>query len=150
MSVAQILALAFVLLVGVVALAAAPWAVETPAPADSSGPTTEALRLGERVYMKNCATCHRADGKGGRQPTATGDPVPSFRDTAFWRGKTDEALRKATEEGVPNTSMVAWKGVLSAGDITAVTRFVRHRFGPKESAAPAAPGSAPADAASRP
>lgn len=136
---------------------------DTSAAADTSGaardsgavtegkPAVDPLRLGERTYMKNCATCHRADGRGGLQPTATGDPAPNFREPAFWDGKTDEALRKVTEDGVPNSSMVAWKGILSSEEITAVTRFVRHRFAPRGAAVPqsAAPAdsTAPADTA---
>lgn len=105
-------------------------------------------RLGERTYMKNCANCHRADGRGGRQPTATGEPVPSFKQPGYWDAKTDSALVAVVENGVPNTSMVAWKDVLTAEEIRAVTRFVRQRFGPREraSTAPApAPDSVAAD-----
>ncbi len=88
-------------------------------------------RLGERVYMKNCANCHRADGRGGRQPTATGDPAPNFRTPEFWKSKTDEVLIAKTENGVPNSSMVAWKGILRREEILAVVQFLRRQFEPK-------------------
>lgn len=134
----------------------------TQAPPDSSSPPPDSLpreappeqpagdpRLGERTYMKNCANCHRADGRGGRQPTATGEPVPSFREAGYWEGKTDSALVAVVENGVPNTSMVAWKDVLTAEEIQAVTRFVRQRFGPRARPedAGAEPPAAKADSA---
>lgn len=118
--------------------------------AAASGSRADDPRLGERTYMKNCANCHRADGRGGRQPTATGEPVPSFRQDGYWEGKTDSALVAVIENGVPNTSMVAWKGVLTGQEIQAVTRFVRQRFGPRAqpadaAQAPPAPKAAAAD-----
>jgi mono/diheme cytochrome c family protein len=125
----------------------------TQSPPDSTSPTGDTLskgkvdtasqvrstssaghdpRLGERTYMKNCANCHRADGRGGRQPTATGEPVPSFRTPGYWETKTDSALVAVVENGVPNTSMVSFKDVLTVEEIRAVTHFVRQRFGPRK------------------
>jgi len=133
----------------------------TQSPSDSTSPPPDSLprevapgrpagdpRLGERTYMKNCANCHRADGRGGRQPTATGEPVPSFREIGYWDGKTDSALVAVIENGVPNTSMVAWKDVLRADEIQAVTRFVRQRFGPRAKPATAEPAQPAAKGAS--
>ena len=107
---------------------------DTASKSKAAAPAAHDPRLGERTYMKNCANCHRADGRGGRQPTATGEPVPSFRQPGYWDSKTDSALVAVVENGVPNTSMVSFKDVLSAEEIRAVTRFVRQRFGPRERA----------------
>lgn len=102
---------------------------DTPAPTRPATERAADPNQGERLYMKNCANCHRADGRGGRQPTATGDPTPSFREASFWVGKTDSALVAVVESGVPNSSMVSFKDVLRRDEMLAVTRFVRRRFG---------------------
>lgn len=75
--------------------------------------------LGAKVYAKNCASCHGANGEGGTG-TALGNPV--------MLGLTpDGFLRHAIAEGRDGTPMPAFKDQLSAAELDGVTAFLRSR-----------------------
>ena len=71
---------------------------------------TASMRRGEEIFQSNCAFCHAADGSGKNwigqflQPPA--------RDLS--RVKLDrEALRQTIQNGLPGTTMPAWRDVLN-------------------------------------
>jgi putative heme-binding domain-containing protein len=69
---------------------------------------------GSALFQKNCAVgyCHGSEGRSARGP-ALRDRVWAPRD--FYR---------ITHDGLPGTSMPAWKDVLPAADIWALTAYV--------------------------
>ena len=69
---------------------------------------------GAALFQKNCAVgyCHGSAGRPARGP--------ALRDRE-WNPRD---LYRMTHDGLPGTSMPAWKDVLSSEDIWAVTAYV--------------------------
>ena len=93
---------------------------------------------GKVVYVANCTRCH---GTQTQRQSAVHLANPILLATA-----SDAFLRLAVEEGRPPTSMVAWKGALTPGQIDDVVAYLRSlAVAPAIPAAPprALPPSAP-------
>ena len=92
---------------------------------------TEEEQRGEKLFQNNCAFCHAADGTGKNWIGSFLEPHPrNLRDPDFMRGMTRTRLTATIREGLPNTSMPAWKSVFSAADIAAVVAYVAKVFHP--------------------
>ena len=94
--------------------------------------TANALeRRGEALFQKNCAFCHAADGSGKNWIGTFMEPHPrDLTDPAFRRGATRERLARSIREGLPGTSMPAWKSALSETEIRALVAYAARAFGP--------------------
>lgn len=98
---------------------------EPPAIADLS----TAERRGEALYQRDCAYCHAADGTGRNWIGNFLRPHPTdFTDPETAKVMTEDRLRQSTLEGVKNTSMPAFRSVLTADDIDAVVAYIRRAF----------------------
>ena len=84
----------------------------------------DAAAAGADVFRTNCTPCHGESGHGDGSAAQALDPRPAnlaeLQQTAgddflFWRINT----------GVPGTSMVAWKGVLTEEQIWQVISYIR-------------------------
>ena len=88
-------------------------------------------RRGERLFQDNCAFCHAADASGRnwigsflqRRPRNLNDP-------SAMAGKSREQVRKVIREGLPGTSMPAWKMVLGEQDLEAILAYIEQAFYP--------------------
>lgn len=88
-------------------------------------------RLGERLFQANCAFCHAADGTGKNWIGSFLEPHPrNLRDPTFMSGMTRKRFIDAVSEGLTNTSMPAWKNVLSRKEILAIADYVDRVFHP--------------------
>lgn len=88
-------------------------------------------KRGERLFQQNCAFCHGADGSGQNWIGKFMEPHPrNLRDPAFMANTTRQALRHSIREGLPNTSMPAWKDVMSEKDIQSVLAYINRAFHP--------------------
>jgi cytochrome c oxidase cbb3-type subunit 3 len=86
-------------------------------------------RLGESLYQDNCAFCHAADGSGRNWIGAFLEPQPrNLTDKAQMQGMTTERLQAVIRDGLPNTTMPAWRHVLNRAQIEAVADYVMHVF----------------------
>ena len=95
---------------------------------------------GEAIYQENCAFCHAADGTGRNWIGSFLEPHPrDLTQAAFMSGMTRERLAGVIRDGLPETSMPAWKSVLPEPDIQAVIAYIARAFHPL-----AASASAPA------
>jgi cytochrome c oxidase cbb3-type subunit III len=93
-------------------------------------PTALELR-GEDLFQKNCAFCHAADGTSKSWIGSFLEPHPRDLTSAQeMRGMTKERLERSIAEGLPGTSMPAWKSVLGAGDIHALMAYISRAFHP--------------------
>ena len=88
-------------------------------------------RRGERLFQDNCAFCHGADGSGQNWIGKFMEPPPrDLRSPSFMRQATRETLAHAIREGLPNTSMPAWKSVLGDTEIRAIIAYINRAFHP--------------------
>ena len=86
---------------------------------------------GEKLFQNNCAFCHDADGTGKNWIGSFLESHPrNLRDPAFMATMTRTRLAATIREGLPNTSMPAWKAVFSADDINAVVTYIAKAFHP--------------------
>jgi mono/diheme cytochrome c family protein len=74
------------------------------------------------VYQKQCAKCHKADGKGLASLEA-----PDFTTEKWQKAHTDAQIAKGIREG--KDTMPGFKDTLSAAQITALVKHIRS-FGP--------------------
>ncbi len=93
---------------------------------------------GEALFQENCAFCHAPDGTGKNWIGSFLEPHPrDLTDPANMQEMTAERLREVIREGLPDTTMSAWKGVLDAGQIDAVIAYINRSFHPLAKAASA-------------
>lgn len=86
---------------------------------------------GQQLFQANCAFCHGADGTGKNWIGSFLESHPrNLRDPAFMAGMTRSQLAATIREGLPNTSMPAWKSVLSPEEISAVVAYIAKAFHP--------------------
>lgn len=92
---------------------------------------TAGEKRGEALFQANCAFCHGATGTGRNWIGSFMEPHPrDLTDPAFMRGMTRERLANAIREGLPNTSMPAWKSVLSKEEIHSIIDYISRVFHP--------------------
>lgn len=85
-------------------------------------------KRGESLFQANCAFCHGADGTGKNWIGQFMEP--KARDLTQYDVRTMPAARlhEVISEGLPGTSMPAWKSVLPPADIQAVGSYVQRVF----------------------
>lgn len=88
-------------------------------------------RQGQKLWLGNCAFCHAADGTGKNWIGSFLEPHPrNLRDPLFMKTMTRARLSATIREGLPDTSMPAWKSVLSSNEIAAIVAYVAKAFHP--------------------
>ena len=88
-------------------------------------------KKGERLFQKNCAFCHAGDGTSKGWIGSFLEPHPrDLTSREEMRGMTRERMHKSIAEGLPGTSMPAWKEVLADGDIDALIAYISRAFHP--------------------
>ncbi len=108
---------------------ASPYRVHDSAPKSPENSPTE--KRGERIFQKNCAFCHSMDGTGNNWIGSFLEPHPrNLTDRDFMSRQTMEGLAKIIRDGVPNTSMPAWRNVLRPDEVEAVVCYISQTFGP--------------------
>jgi cytochrome c oxidase cbb3-type subunit III len=107
---------------------------------------TPAEKRGETLFQQNCAFCHAADGTSRNWIGSFLEPHPrDLTAPAFMTGMTRDRLAGVIREGLPGTSMPAWKSVLSDADIQALIAYISKAFHPvKDDAASASASTAAA------
>lgn len=88
-------------------------------------------RKGQKLWKGNCAFCHAVDGTGKNWIGMFLEPHPrNLRDPVFMSAMTKTRLAATIREGLPETSMPAWKSVLSQQEISAIVAYVSKAFYP--------------------
>ena len=109
---------------------ASPYRIHDIPPVVTDEMTTLELR-GQKLFQENCAFCHGADGTGKNWIGSFLESHPrNLRDPEFMAGMTRSRLAATIREGLPNTSMPAWKNVFSSDDIAAVVAYISTAFFP--------------------
>jgi mono/diheme cytochrome c family protein len=92
----------------------------------------------KQLYDTSCASCHGTDGRG-RGPAADGlTPRPrdftggtyKFRSTTSGSLPSDDDVYRAIAQGLPGTSMLGWRGILSDDQMRALVAYVK-QFSPR-------------------
>lgn len=97
--------------------------------APRAGKMSATERKGEKLFQNNCAFCHGADGTGKNWIGSFLEPHPrNLRDPSVMASMTPERLEQAIREGLPETSMPAWKSVLSPREIKAIVAYIHRAF----------------------
>ncbi len=88
-------------------------------------------REGERLFQQNCAFCHAPDGTGKNWIGSFLEPHPrNLTDPENMREMTAERLRGVIRNGLPGTTMSAWKSVLSPSQINSIIAYINKAFYP--------------------
>lgn len=86
-------------------------------------------RSGERLFQDNCAFCHGADGSGRNWIGSFLQPHPrDLTDPAFAAVTNHDRLLQVIREGLPGTTMPAWRDVLDEAEQEAVAAYVERAF----------------------
>lgn len=92
---------------------------------------TPLQQRGQALYQDNCAFCHAADGTGKNWIGAFLEPHPrNLTDAAFMTNINRDHLRRVIRDGLPGTSMPAWKAVLKPDEIDAIIAYIDKAFHP--------------------
>lgn len=92
---------------------------------------TETEQRGETLFQQNCAFCHAADGTARNWIGSFMEPHPrNLTKSAAMDSMTRTRLRTVIREGLPGTSMPAWKSVLSEPQVEDVIAYVARAFHP--------------------
>ena len=85
---------------------------------------------GMLLYQANCAFCHAPDGTAKNWIGSFLEPRPrDFTSADFSLHKAPEAFREIVKHGIPNSSMPAWRHVLSDEEIDAIVSYIALAFG---------------------
>jgi cytochrome c oxidase cbb3-type subunit 3 len=108
---------------------ASPYARHEVAPVAEN--LTESERRGEKLFQQNCAFCHAADGTGKNWIGSFLDSHPrNLADKSFMETMTRDRLKKVIQDGLPGTTMSAWKQVLKEDEIDSIIAYISKVFHP--------------------
>jgi cytochrome c oxidase cbb3-type subunit 3 len=92
---------------------------------------TESEQRGEKLFQQNCAFCHAADGTARNWIGSFMEPHPrDLTKSPVMDTMTRTRLRTVIRDGLPGTSMPAWKSVLSEQQVEDVISYVARAFHP--------------------
>lgn len=90
-------------------------------------PMVDQLAQGRKIYMDNCAACHKENGTGGKieieieGKSISPDDLTSDKIKAF----DDKKIMSYIYKGIEDEGMPAFKDKLSEAEIREVVRYVR-------------------------
>lgn len=94
---------------------------------------SERQRQGGELFQANCEFCHAADGTGKNWiGTFMQPPARDLTDATAMAGMTQGRLEAVIAEGLPGTSMPAWRHVMDEAQIEAVADYVMQVFVPQD------------------
>ncbi len=107
----------------------------TPYSKHDSPPTTLGLSeqqlQGAILFQENCEFCHAADGTGKNWiGSFMRPPARNLTDAKLMAGATQAHLERVIADGLPETSMPAWRHVLNDTQISAIADYVLQVFVP--------------------
>jgi DMSO reductase family type II enzyme heme b subunit len=95
------------------------------------------ISQGQMIYEQHCAACHGLEGDGAgpgaerlfTKPRDFTRDEYEIKSTAGDEFPTRDDLIRTISKGMPGSSMPAWEGELSQGEIGAVTDYIQTTFG---------------------
>ncbi len=89
---------------------------------------TDKESQGQALFLENCAFCHGGDGEGVNWIGSFLESRPRDLSSENIKSVSDLVLLRMIRDGVPNTTMPAWKSVLTDGQIEALIVYIRRAF----------------------
>lgn len=83
------------------------------------------LAQGRKIYMDNCAACHKEDGTGGKIEIEGKSISPDDLTSAKIKAFDDKKITSYIYKGIEDEGMPAFKDKLSEAEIREVVRYVR-------------------------
>jgi len=96
-----------------------------PAPTAQPAPPEEATLDPKKLYSKNCATCHRETGVGGKMEFEGKKINPDNLTSDKAKRLSDEKIANTIREGVEDDGMPAFKDKLKDDQIKAIISYIR-------------------------
>lgn len=93
----------------------------TAAPA----PTPDLMATGRKLYVDNCAICHKVSGKGGKIEIEGRSISPDDLTSDKIKKMADDRIYGYVFNGIPDEGMPAFKEKLSEAEIREVVRYIR-------------------------
>jgi len=94
----------------------------------------EALEVGQRLFIQNCAQCHGSDARGQRG-------FPNLTDTDWLHGGSFAKIKETITKGRDSRAMISWTAALGGEQgVSDVVTYVRSLSGRKVNAKDAAAG----------
>ena len=96
-------------------------------------PAQDDAAAGKKLYETRCQYCHGEKGKGDGPGAAVMYPRPrdftsgafKIRTTDFGEAPSDADLTKIINDGMPGSTMPAWRGVLKDSEIVQVIAYIK-------------------------
>ena len=87
------------------------------------------FKLGEKIYMQRCKTCHGIQGNTNSFAAQVLNPPPRNFTSKQSKSELSEArMTRSVTYGRPGTAMMPWENILSPMEISAVIKYIRRRF----------------------
>jgi cbb3-type cytochrome c oxidase subunit III len=100
--------------------------LKNPVAADATS-----IAAGQKLYAKNCASCHGDAGKGdGPMGAELKPPPPNLTDADWKHGSSDGEIFTVVKDGVKGTPMKSFNSKMTTHEIWDVVNYVRS-IGPK-------------------
>jgi len=92
---------------------------------------TSIEKKGEKLFQENCAFCHAADGTGKNWIGSFLESRPrNLTDPKSMGTMTRSRLKNVIRDGLPGTTMSAWKHVLKDDEIDSIIAYINRVFYP--------------------
>jgi len=114
-------------------------AASSPSPAAS----VDLMAQGRKLYLDNCAGCHKEDGRGGKIEIEGKSIDPDDLTAEKIKAFSDEKIYGYIYRGIEDEGMPAFKDKLSEAEIREVVRYVRSDIQKMPPATPAKPVASP-------
>jgi mono/diheme cytochrome c family protein len=93
---------------------------------DEEAPLALNIEQGRVYYVQVCMDCHGASGDGFGEWAYRVSPRPANLTAARTQARSDETLFRIISDGLPATSMIAWKRHLSESQRHQLVAYIRH------------------------
>ena len=104
---------------------------------------SQAQARGRSLYLHNCAFCHAPDGSGRNWIGSFLEPRPAELTGLRVASMDDRLLRTIIQDGLPGTSMPAWKQVLGQRQIEDIIAYLKRASAELDKTRPVVERAAP-------
>lgn len=98
-------------------------AVVTPDP--NATPPPETMAAGKKLYLSNCAVCHKDNGTGGKVEVLGKKLNPDDLTSEKIKAMSDDKIYGYIYKGIEDEGMPSFKDDLTEAEIREVVRYVR-------------------------